>query len=214
LELIEDAPMLISILKTRIKTMRGNEAGMSLIELMFAGFVLTVGMLGSLIMITIAISTNQRNKTDTVGTALGQMVIEQIATLPTRDLSIDHITLKDCATPVGTHNVTVLAPAQSVTAGNGATLITSPSSSPNLGRIDFTQAVSALHVSGPPVQDYQMDYYTCGGITYDVRWNIRTFPYPTNTDNKLVVVGVRQKGSGNTALFFAPPVNLRTVVGP
>src|SRR5213082_3008387 len=108
---------------TRTSAGRDNEAGMSLIELMFAGFVLTVGMLGSLIMITIAISTNQRNKTDTVGTALGQMVIEQIATLPTRDLSIDHITLKDCAVPAVAHNITVTAAAQSVTAGNGATLI-------------------------------------------------------------------------------------------
>jgi Tfp pilus assembly protein PilV len=189
---------------------------MSLIELMFAGFVLTVGMLGSLIMITIAISTNQRNKTDTVGTGLGQMVIEQIATLPTTDLTIDHITLTDCASPAVAHNVTVAAPPSTATtsvktAGNGATLITSPSTSANLGRIDFTQAVSGLHSAGV---DYQMDYFTCGGITYDVRWNIRTFPFPVNTDNKLVVVGVRQKGSGNTALFFAPPVNLRTVVGP
>jgi hypothetical protein len=171
-------------------------------------------MLGSLVMITIAISTNQRNKTDTVGTGLGQMVIEQIATLPTTDQSIDHITLTDCAVPAVAHNITVTAPLQTVTAGNGATLITSPSSNPNLGRVDFTQAVSALHTTGPPVQDYQMDYHTCGGITYDVRWNIRTFPYPPNTDNKLVVVGVRQKGSGNNALFFAPPVYLRTVVGP
>jgi len=202
------------MLKSISMTRTNPEAGMSLIELMFAGFVLTVGMLGSLVMITTAISTNQRNKTDTVGTALGQMVIEQMATLPTRDLTIDHITLKDCATPVVSHNVSVVAPAQSVTAGNGATLITSPSGSASLGRIDFTQAVSALHTAGTPPLDYQMDYYTCGGITYDVRWNIRTFPYPPNTDNKIIVVGVRQKGSGSGALFFAPPVTLRTVVGP
>lgn len=194
------------MLKTPTKIARPrSEAGMSLIELLFAGFVLTIGMLGSLIMITIAISTNQRNKTDTVGTALGQLVIEQIATLPTTDLTVTSITLKDCAVPVVSHTVSVVAAAQSNTAGAGAPLITSPSTNPNLGRIDFTQAA----VSG-----YQMDYYTCGGITYDVRWNVRTFPYPTNTDNKMVVVGVRQKGSGNAALFFAPPVNLRTVVGP
>jgi hypothetical protein len=188
------------------KTSKRREAGMSLIELLFAGFVLTIGMLGSLIMITIAISTNQRNKTDTVGTAVGQMLIEQIATLPTTDLTITNITLNDCASPATAHTVSVVAAPAATTAGAGAPLIASPSTDPNLGRIDFTQAA---------VTGYQMDYYTCGGITYDVRWNIRTFPYPTNTDNKIVVVGVRQKGSGTgPALFFAPPVSLRTVVGP
>lgn len=205
-------------LNTTMKNKRpSREAGMSLIELLFAGFILTIGMLGSLVMITTAISTNQRNKTDTVGTALGQMVIEQIATLPTTDLTVTNISLKDCA--ANSHNVTVAAPpagstAAVLAAGAGAPMITSPSTDPNLGRIDFTQSSTGLHTAGTPPVDYQMDYYTCGGITYDVRWNIRTFPFPINTDNKLVVVGVRQKGSGGPALFFAPPVSLRTVVGP
>src|SRR5438105_2466686 len=90
------------------KMARPSEAGMSLIELLFAGFILTIGMLGSLVMITTAIATNQRNKTDTVGTALGQTVIEEIATLPTSDLSIGNLALKDCAGTV--HNITVKAP--------------------------------------------------------------------------------------------------------
>ena len=187
------------MLRRSMKTgRRKNETGMTLIELLFAGFVLTVGMMGSLIMITIAIATNQRNKTDTVGTALGQTVIEQIATLPTSDLTISNFALKDCAVPVVSHTIQVST--------GGAPLIPSPASDPNLGRLDFTAA---------PVTNYQMEYYTCGGITYDVRWNIRKFPFPAGTDNKIVVVGVRQKGSGGSAaLFFAPPVNLRTVVGP
>ena len=205
-------------LRKPMKAGRRSQAGMSLLELLFAGFILTIGMLGSLIMITTAIATNQRNKTDTVGTALGQTVIEEIATLPTSDLSIGNLTLKDCAG--NSHNITVKAPLNTDTAavqaaGYGATLITSPSSDPSLGRINFTQSVSALHTAGTPPTDYQMDYYTCGAITFDVRWNIRKMPYPPGTDNKIVVVGVRQKGSGSGgALFFAPPVNLRTVVGP
>ena len=59
------------------KRKAGRQSGMSLIELMFAGFILVVGFMGSLILIFIAIATNTRNKVDTTGTMIAQMVIEE-----------------------------------------------------------------------------------------------------------------------------------------
>ena len=52
------------------RRVRPAEAGMSLIELMIAMIVLVVGMMGIMVMISTAITTNARNKMDTTATAL------------------------------------------------------------------------------------------------------------------------------------------------
>jgi Tfp pilus assembly protein PilV len=54
---------------------------MSLLELMIAMTVLTVGMLGSMVMILTAMESNSRNKTDNLATILDQEVMEKFATL-------------------------------------------------------------------------------------------------------------------------------------
>src|SRR5205085_12498225 len=93
-----------SAMKIANLTRMKKQQGMSLIELMFAGFVLTVGMMGSLIMITVAIASNSRNKFDSTGTMVAQMIMEHINTMPTNQLDsagvlVDHINVADCDRP-------------------------------------------------------------------------------------------------------------------
>src|SRR5258706_15089115 len=76
------SPMRIPLIAKR---KAGRQSGMSLIELMFAGFILVVGFMGSLILIFIAIATNTRNKVDTTGTMIAQMVIEEVNVMSTNN---------------------------------------------------------------------------------------------------------------------------------
>src|SRR5262249_41356683 len=90
------------------KRVRGRtpESGMRLLELMFAGLGLTVGMLGALIMIVIAIQSNSRNKFDSTGTMVAQLVMEHINTMPTNQINmatgglVTQIPVTDCNTAI------------------------------------------------------------------------------------------------------------------
>jgi type II secretory pathway pseudopilin PulG len=185
---------------------RNKQSGMSLIELMLACFVLVVGMLGSLAMITMAIATNGRNKFDTTGTMLAQMVIEQINTLPT-NTNTAAITLNDCVTaahPVATaHVVSVVG--GNVGAPTGAALV--PDNDANSyrrpGDIDFLEA-------NPPA-GYSMRWHSCGDLDFDVRWNVTQI----TERSRLITVSARQIAfSRNNANLYASPVTLRTISGP
>jgi Tfp pilus assembly protein PilV len=121
--------------------------GVSMIELMIAGVVMTVGFLGLMILITTAIATNNRNRLDSTGTMLAQAVMEQIKSTIVGSSSSS---LSDCAG----HTFTIDS------AVGGATLSGST--------VDFTAA---------PVTNYSMSYVICNGTqqtTYDVRWNVTT----------------------------------------
>ena len=179
-----------------------TEGGMTLIELMLAITMLVVGMLGIMILVTTAITSNNRNKLDTTGTLLAQLVLEKIASLPAT--ATGSIPLTDC-NPSGANNFTInLAGAASPGAGANLT---------STGSVDFTQAFSGV-ASG-----YKMGYVVCGAngqqSTYDVRWNIQTISAWT----KMVTVSARQSGATSAAAtstqlrYFAPPVTLRTIVG-
>src|SRR6202521_6188577 len=75
---------------------RLGESGMSLLELMIAMTVLTVGMLGSMVMILTAMESNSRNKTDNLATILDQEVMEKFATLNNYPKA-GSATIYDCA---------------------------------------------------------------------------------------------------------------------
>lgn len=182
-------------------TKHNRQKGMSMIELMFAGFILVVGMLGSLILISIAIASNSRNRIDTTGTAVSQMVIEQINALTTT--SNADITITDCATTPVSHTVK--------TAPGGATLLGDNFNPRHLaGTIDFTESTSAANLVG-----YRMLYTTCGQTVYDVRWNITS--YSGNFAKKITVsarqLGITGQQSDNIRLY-APPVTLKSISGP
>ena len=74
---------------------KGREGGMGLIELMIALTVLVVGMLSLMTLITTAIRTNNRNRIDTGGTLIAQMVMERIAAQPLDQLArvriVEHV---------------------------------------------------------------------------------------------------------------------------
>jgi len=176
-----------------------REQGLSLIEVMIALFVLTVGLLGSVPLFQVAIKNNYRSRTDSTSTALAQMIIDQISAIPVGSPTTT-VTITDCAS----HSITINSAGS--TTGAGANLTTTGT----LGIIDFTQSFSSV-TSG-----YAMQYTVCGvsnntQAVYDVRWNVTTAP---SGKANLVVVGARS-GAGTTnatAALYAPPVTVRTVV--
>lgn len=203
-------------MKKLFATRRSGQKGMTLIELMIACFVLAVGMLGSLAMIFLAISTNSRNKFDTTGTMVAQTVIEQINTLPTNASSggslVTSINLADCQVTNAAGTVTHAATLHSISVApgdvgvpTGAALV--PDGDTDLSRkpgdIDFSEAA--------PPAGYSMKWHTCGDIEYDVRWNI----IQISNRAKLITVAARQQiFSRNNVTMYAPPVTLRSISGP
>jgi Tfp pilus assembly protein PilV len=194
-------------MQTRKQKRQSTQRGMSLLELMFAGFVLTVGMLGSLILITTAMQSNNRNRFDSTGTMVAQLVMEHINTMPTNQIDpatgnlVTQIPITDCATSAHaaeTWNVSVVG--GPVGAGNGATIAGA--------EIDWTQTYAAVPTG------YKMRYWSCGDVVWEVRWNIQQLSNLT----KVIIVSSRQSGTANatvkTGMIFAPPVTLRTVSGP
>jgi len=193
---------------TRMK----KQQGMSLIELMFAGFVLTVGMMGSLIMITTAIASNSRNKFDSTGTMVAQMIIEHINTMPTNQLDsagalVTQIPIADCDRPGNSPATTwqVGVTGGTAPAGNGATTFVNAA---GFREIDWTQDYGAVPAT------YKMKYWSCGDVVWEARWNVVQISNLT----KLITVSARQVGTATSAprsgFIFAPPVTLRTVSGP
>jgi prepilin-type N-terminal cleavage/methylation domain-containing protein len=176
------------------KTKRYNQRGMSLIELMIASLVLTVGVLGSAVLIPIAIGTNSRNRQQSNSTVIAQMTMEKITSASAGGSAV--LTITDCAGTANTINII------GSTAGTGATLLSS-------GSIDFTPAQGS---AGAPA-GYYMSYKSCGTAgrqsTYDVRWNVQT----PSTFVKLVTISARLKGSGTNPILFSLPVTIRSMVG-
>jgi hypothetical protein len=159
--------------------------------------VMAIGMAGSLILITTAIASNNRNRLDTTSTLLSQMVLERITAKAANIPGI--ITLSDCAGTV--QNINTAAGAAPV--GNGALMTAT-------GDIDWTVLQAAVPAG------YGMTYVACGAqgtrTSYDIRWNVLRITAFTN----LVTVSARKSGT-NAALsqirIYAPPVTLRTIGG-
>ena len=152
---------------------RFGESGMSLLELMIAMTVLTVGMLGSMVLILTAMESNSRNKTDNLATILDQEVMEKFATLNNYPKA-GSATIYDCALTGGSADSHLVSLGQGTYAsgGNGAALYTSSTvpAGYNVGDIDWSQATPTLATS--TTAGYAMLYRTCSGDNYEVRWNI------------------------------------------
>jgi len=176
------------------KTRYTGQTGTSLIELMMASFVLTVGVLGCAVLIPIAIGTNSKNRQQSNSTVIAQMAIEKITSASAGGAAT--LTITDCASAAHTINIT------GSTAGTGATVLSS-------GSIDFSPAQGS---SGAPA-GYYMSFTSCGTSgrqsTYDVRWNIQT----PSSYVSLVTVSAKMKGSGTNQILFSLPVTIRSLVG-
>jgi Tfp pilus assembly protein PilV len=171
-----------------------REKGMSLIELMIAMVVLMVGVLAVMSLIAVAIGSNARNRRDSTGTMLAEMVLDQISAIPV-GASPSTVNISDC----GATNSYTIESAGSPS-GAGANLSGS--------NIDFTQGAATI------TANYSMMYTVCGPsndtrTVYDVRWNVQTITANSN----FVTVAARIRNSGTDPRLFAIPVTLRTVVG-
>jgi len=176
------------------KTKRSSQRGTSLIELMIASLVLTIGVLGCAVLIPIAIGTNSRNRQQSNSTVIAQMTMEKITSAAAGGSAA--LTIMDC---VGTANTITITGS---TGGTGATVLST-------GSIDFSVAQGS---AGAPA-GYYMSYTSCGTSgrqsTYDVRWNIQT----PSSYVSLVTVSARLKGAGSNAILFSLPVTIRSMVG-
>lgn len=172
------------------RTARCSQRGMSLIELMIASFVLTVGVLASAVLIPLSIGANSRNRQQSNSTVLAQMVMEKIMSVPAG--SSPTLTLTDCANSANNINT-----AGSAGAGSGAPLLAS-------GDVDFSAAAPA---------GYSMLYTTCGTFgrqaIYDVRWNIQA----PSSYVKLITVSAKLQGAGTDLKIFSLPVTIRSMAG-
>ncbi len=186
---------------------RKRQQGLTLIELMLALFVLAVGLAASMMLVTTAIASNNRNKLDTTSTLLSQMVLEKILTPGNANLPplIGGVQ----GPPPHFVNVTDCTGAnyQIRLDAGGPGLLAS-------GDINF--AVNPVPLG------YGMNYTVCraGGQTaiYEVRWNIVNIKAtPNSTYMKQVTVAARPLGAGaNTStqlLFYGLPITLRGVSG-
>jgi Tfp pilus assembly protein PilV len=207
------------ILRRRIaRTRRHASSGMGLIELMIAMTVLTVGMLGSMVMIVTGMESNTRNKRDNSATILDQELLETFATLKNYPQT-GTVTITDCALSASNGNAHLASLVQGPYAANGAgaTLVTTGTAAQNIGDIDWTQATPTLATS--TVAGYAMMYQTCGGEIYEVRWNVMdanagTLPLGDVSRISLLTVSSRLTTNKNGAngMLFALPTTLRTII--
>lgn len=174
------------------RKLQNRQFGMSLLEIMVALSVLMVGVLGSLVFLTMAIGSNFRNRQGSNSTAISQMMVEKIMSVGANQNPT--LTINDCAG--NAHNINTAAGGANPFDGNG--------------NISFTSAPGS---AGDPV-GYNMLFTDCGTggrqIVYDVRWNVQA---PT-VDTKLITVSTRMNGVVNDQKMFSPAVTVRSLLGP
>lgn len=171
-------------------TARGNRpAGFSLIELLIAMLVMTVGGLGSFGIIIMAVAANSRSLHDSTMTMLTNAIIEQVnSTL----VGSGTANLSDCR-------------------GSNFTIATAPGGAQLLGAVG-----SDIDFSVNAPADYQMNYSIASpcdatgtsGATYDVRWHVDQIGDAAGTPSNSFLVTVAAK---RTTLSL--PINVRVVVG-
>jgi prepilin-type N-terminal cleavage/methylation domain-containing protein len=210
-------------IKFRPKGPASGEAGMTLIELMIAITVLAIGMLGAMGMILMGMQTDSRSKTDTTATVLDQEIIEGYSTLKNYPQPT-FVTINDCALNGANAHEADLGQG-AMPAGNGAVLYTAATapSAAQVGDIDWTQPVPTLATAATP--GYAMEYQTCSGDIYEVRWNVMNLtpaapPAGSTGRLSLLTVSARPRsavsadaaGTQNRAVLYAWPVTLRTMI--
>jgi len=197
---------------------RRSQRGMSIIELMMAVVILTVGMLGAMVMILLAMQSNSRSKTDTTGIVLNQEILEKFAALQKYPKPGGFVTLYDCSTSGGVAGNGVEASLASGAgpAGAGATLYTTGSapSADKVNDIDWTQAPPTLATSATP--GYAMNYTTCSGDVYQVRWNIlkidTRLTMLTVSTRETSAIAADNGGAMNRAVLYALPTTLHALI--
>ncbi len=183
-----------------------SERGMTMLELLIGMAVLAVGMTGAMGMILAGIQSDARNKNDTAAVVLDQEILEQFAAYQNYPQAGGFITINDCSTgATKTHEA-------GTAVGNGATLYnngTAPFPA-NVGDIDWTQPAPAFATAG--TVGYAMDYQTCNGDTYEVRWNVMQFDAESNIAQLTVSSRQIAAAGSHLAMLFSVPTTIRTII--
>lgn len=184
-----------------------RQTGMTMLELLIAMTVLAVGMLGATGMILAGVQSNSRNKNDTTAVVLDQEILEQFATYKFYPTS-GTVLINDCGTGAAAQH---LASVVGVIGGSAGATAYTTSSAPlpsNVGDINWTAAAPAMATSASA--GYAMDYRTCSGDMYEVRWNITEI----NSQLSELTVSSRQTAAANTksSILFAIPTSLHTLI--
>src|SRR5579859_2130150 len=181
------------------------QQGMTLIEVLIAMLVMTVGMGGLLALFMTAATSTNRNSKDTSATLLAQMVLQQISAQ--HPDSTATINLTDCA-----GNAWTVATAGGASPAGAGAAVDQNSASLSYGSIDQTQQYAAVSAN------YAMQYTDCDTnghqTVYDVRWNVMTI---TANSTRLITVTARQNNVTSNQLGnarFAIPVTLRGIGAP
>lgn len=168
---------------------------MSLIEVLVAGFILTVGMLGFAALMMTAIEANSRSRADSTSIMLAQSVMDQLAA---NAWTYTSTPISDCSGN----------PPTSASVGTGgATLLAND-------EIDWTAAA---------VTGYSMTYVICASTnsdtsnaqqrSYDLRWSMQQVS-TSDTDTYMIVVGARPSKWNSNLKQFAMPISLKSYIGP
>ena len=178
-------------------THRSSQAGITIVETMFAAFILVVGSLSMVGLIFRSIATNNRNKIDSTQMMLASSIAEQI---DSTIIGSGSSSLVDCA-------------------GSSHTIDTQDGVGANLSGqdIDFTENIAAVSAKN----HYHMDYLLRTPCTstgklqglYDVRWRVDIIGSITDTKTYMLTIGAKLKGHGEGNLFFSKPVTVRVLSG-
>jgi type II secretory pathway pseudopilin PulG len=182
-----------------------SERGSLLIETLIAMIVLAIGLGGLFSLLAASMYTNNRSSVDTRSTMLAEHIVEQISAQQANSASTATLTITDCAGTAWTINTGGSAKGSGSggsNGGNGAKLTST-------GIIDWTQSYASV------AANYAMKYVDCGAggrqITYDVRWDVISFP---STYTRMIFASARPVGNQSIHdLRFITPANIRTIGG-
>jgi type IV pilus modification protein PilV len=194
--------------RRREQRRKRNQRGFGLIELLVAMLVLTVGLLGGMVILAMAVASNAQAKFDTGAVSLAQSTMDKILALSA--------TAANPTTSVTDCNGTIHTVNSGIT-GNA------PTGAPTITINGISNGTQAIDFSAAPVANYSMQYTMCaaGGAgyvgqpqVYDVRWNISPGPTPST---QLVLVEAKNMSEvgngGSQSRYFAVPITLRALRG-
>ena len=194
------------------------ESGFALVELLIAMTMLAIALMGTMGLVVMAMEANTRSKTDTTATILDQEIIEKFSTLKQYPVPTQLVTVYDCALNGANAHEASLGKGASP-AGAGATLYTAATAPlpAQIGDIDWTAPVPVLATAA--VQGYAMEYQSCSGDIYEVRWNVMDLtpnPPPAGSTGRLslLTVSARQRTAvrSSQSTIFALPTTLRSLI--